>query len=126
MTMPPRLGEVIKHARQTRRFTLRRVADQVTKEDGAPISPQYLFDIEVHHRIPAPHVLHSLAQVLGLDYDTLLALAGAADVVVREYLQTYPGSKAAVIRLFRAAQTWKFEGRDHLRQRSERGSKSGP
>jgi transcriptional regulator with XRE-family HTH domain len=80
--MPPRLREVIKHARQARHLTLRRFADQVMKEDGTPISPQYLFDIEVHH-VPAPHVLRELAQVLEMDYDTLLELAGATDLVVR-------------------------------------------
>jgi transcriptional regulator with XRE-family HTH domain len=123
--MPPRLGEVVKQARHARRLTLRRLADQVTKEDGMPISPQDLFDIEVHHRVPAPHVLRELARVLELDYDTLLALAGAADVVVLEYLQTYPGAGAAVIKLFRAAQARKFADWDHLRQRIERASKSG-
>jgi transcriptional regulator with XRE-family HTH domain len=92
MIMPPRLGEVIKQARQARRLTLRRLADQVLKEDATPISPQYLFDIEVHHHVPAPHVLRELARVLALEYGTLLALAGGADVVVREYLQRYPAA----------------------------------
>jgi transcriptional regulator with XRE-family HTH domain len=104
MRMPPRFGEVIKQARQARRLTLRRLADQVTKEDAMPISPQYLFDIEVHHRIPAPHVLRELARVLALEYDTLLALSGGGDVVVWEYLQRPREAEAAVIRLFRTAQ----------------------
>jgi transcriptional regulator with XRE-family HTH domain len=122
--MPRRLGEMLKRARQARHLTLRHLADQVMKDDGAPISPQYLFDIEVHHRVPAPHVLRELARLLELDYDTLLALAGAADVVVREYLQTHPAAEAAVIRLFRAAQLKGFEDWDHLRQRVERGHES--
>src|SRR5919109_5208212 len=100
MSTPPRLGEVIKQARQARRLTLRRLADQVAKEDGTPISPQYLFDIEVHHRVPAPHVLRELARVLELDYDALLALAGAADAVGRGYLEAHPEAEAAVIELF--------------------------
>jgi hypothetical protein len=100
---------VIKQARQVRRLTLRRLAAQVTKADGTPISPQYLFDIEVHHRVPAPHVLRGLAHVLALDYDALLALAGAADAVVREYLEVHPQHMAAVIRLFRAAEERGFE-----------------
>jgi hypothetical protein len=116
---------VIKHARHARHLTLRHLADQVMKEDGTPISPQYLFDIEVHHRVPAPYVLHGLAQVLELDYDTVLALVGAADVVVREYLQTYPESEEAVIKLFRAAQARGFQNWDHLRQRIEQESKGG-
>jgi transcriptional regulator with XRE-family HTH domain len=116
MRMPPRLGEVIKQARQARRLTLRGLADQVSKEDGTPISPQYLFDIEVHHRVPAPHVLRELARVLALEYDTLLALAGSADTVVREYLEAHPQHTAAVIQLFRAAQEQGFEEWDRLRQ----------
>jgi transcriptional regulator with XRE-family HTH domain len=123
--MPPRLGEVIKQARQARRLTLRRLADQVLKEDGTSISPQYLFDIEVHHHVPAPHVLRELARVLELEYDTLLALAGGADVVVREYLQRHPEAGAAVIRLFRAAQQREFHDWDHLLQRVEGGNKGG-
>src|SRR5919106_327450 len=109
MHMPPRLGEVIKHARQARRLTLRHLANHVTKEDGTPISPQYLFDIEVHHRVPAPHVLGELARVLELDYDALLALAGTADTVVRDYLQEHPQHTEAVIKFFRAAQRQRFE-----------------
>jgi hypothetical protein len=70
------------------------------KEDGTPISPQYLFDIEVHHRVPAPHVLHELARVLELDYDILLAFAGAADIVVRDYLEEHPQHTEAVVKFF--------------------------
>src|SRR5918992_5015647 len=121
MIIPPRLGEVVKQARPARRLTLCRLAEQVTKEDNPPISPQYLFDIEVHHCVPAPHVLHGLAKVLELDYDTLLALAGAADVVVREYLQTYPGAEAAVITMFSAAPAREFWDWDHLCQRVGHG-----
>ncbi len=54
MIVPPRLGEVINHARHARRLTLCRLADQVTKEDGTPISPQCLFDIAVQQHGPAP------------------------------------------------------------------------
>jgi transcriptional regulator with XRE-family HTH domain len=125
MRMPPRLGEVVKQARQARHLTLRRLADQVMKEDGTPISPQYLFDIEVHHRVPAPRVLRELARVLELDYDTLLALAGAADTVVREYLEVHPQHTEAVIKLFRTAQQRGFREWDHLCQHVERGRQGG-
>ena len=79
--MPPRFGEVIKQARYARRLTLRRLADQVLKEDATLISPQYLFAMEVHHRVPAPHVLRELARVLTFEYNTQLALSSGADVV---------------------------------------------
>jgi hypothetical protein len=107
--MPAQLGDLWPQARQARRLTLRHLADQVMKDDGTPISPQYLFESEVRHRVPAAHGLRELARVLELDYDTLLAPAGAADIVVREYWQTHPGAEAAVIKLFQAAQARGFE-----------------
>jgi hypothetical protein len=77
MRMPPRFAEVIKQARQVRRLTLRRLADQVMKEDTTPISPQDLFDFEVHHRVLAPRSLREPARrVLELDYDALLPVTG--------------------------------------------------
>jgi transcriptional regulator with XRE-family HTH domain len=118
----PRLGEVINQARRARKLTLRQLAEQVTKDDGTLISPQYLNDIELHHRLPTPHVLRDLARVLALDYDTLLASAGAADVVVREYLDAYPQHAEAIIKLFRAAEQRGFEDWHVLRQRIERGN----
>jgi hypothetical protein len=54
-------------------------------------------------------VLRELARALGLDADTLLATAGAADVAVREYLASHPEQAEAVIQLFRAAQQHGFE-----------------
>jgi transcriptional regulator with XRE-family HTH domain len=123
--MPARFGKVIKQARQARRLTLRHLVDQVMKEDTTPVSPQYLFDIEVHHRVPAPHVLRELARVLELEYDTLLALSGGADVVVREYLQRPREAAAAVIRFFRAAQQRGFDDWDQVCQRVARGCEGG-
>jgi transcriptional regulator with XRE-family HTH domain len=113
--MTQRLGEILKATRQVRHLSLRGVADQVIKEDGRPISPQYLFDIEEHHRVPAPHVLRELARVLDLDYDRLLAAAGAADIAVREYFAAYPQHSEAVIKLFREAQQGRFEEWERLR-----------
>jgi transcriptional regulator with XRE-family HTH domain len=124
--MRPPLGNVIKQARQAHHFTLRTLADQVIKEDGRPISPQYLFDIETHHRVPSPHVLQELARVLELDHDQLLASAGATDAVVREYLEAYPQQAEAIIKLFRAAQDRGFQDWHVLRQRIERARKGHP
>jgi transcriptional regulator with XRE-family HTH domain len=116
---------MIKQARLKRQWTLRQLADQVSKDDGTPISPQYLFDIETHHRIPTPHVLSEFARVLGLEYDALLASAGLADVVLREYLAEHPQQIEAVIRLFRAAQREGFEDWERLGQIVLRGGKTG-
>ena len=124
--MIPRLGDAIHQARRTRKLTLRQLAEQVTKDDGTPISPQYLNDIELHHRVPTPHVLQELARVLELDADMLLATAGAADVVVREYLGSHPEQTEAVIRLFRAAHRVGFEEWEALREIVERKGKAAP
>jgi transcriptional regulator with XRE-family HTH domain len=120
----PRLGEVINQARRAKKMTLRQLAEQVTKDDGTSISPQYLNDIELHHRIPTPPLLGELARVLDLDYDTLLALAGAADIVVKEYLGAHPHQVEPVIRLFRAAQQQEFEDWERLRQVIEKDGKA--
>ena len=124
--MALRLGEAINQARRAHKLTLRQLAEQVTKDDGTPISPQYLNDIELHHRVPTPYVLREFARVLALDEDTLLALAGAADVVVREYLALHPEQTEAVIRLFRAAQQHGFEDWHQLREIVERKGKAAP
>ena len=123
--MAPRLGDAIHQARRAHKLTLRQLADQVTKDDDTPISPQYLNDIELHHRVPTPHVLRELARVLELDADTLLALAGAADVVVREYVASHPEQTEAVIRLFRAAQQRGFDEWEQLREIIEKTAKRG-
>jgi transcriptional regulator with XRE-family HTH domain len=123
--MSQRLGDLINSARRARKLTLRQLAAQVTKDDGTSISPQYVNDIELHHRMPTPHVLRELARVLELDCDHLLASAGAADVVLREYLEAYPQQGEAIIKLLRAAQHREFEGWEQLRQIIERGRKKG-
>jgi transcriptional regulator with XRE-family HTH domain len=113
--MTPSLGKILKATRQARHLSLHGVADQVIIEDGRPISPQYLFDIEEHHRVPAAHVLRELARVLDLDYDRLLAAAGAAEIAVREYLAAYPQHSEAVIKLFREAEQAGFKDWERLR-----------
>jgi transcriptional regulator with XRE-family HTH domain len=124
--MVPRLGAVIHQARRSRKLTLRQLANQVTKDDGTPISPQYLNDIELHHRVPIPHVLRELARVLELEYDDLLASAGLVDEVVRQYLEEHPHQTEALIKLFRAAQQQGFEDWERLREIIEREGKAIP
>jgi hypothetical protein len=110
--MRPQVGEVVKQAHQARRFTLRRLAEEVTKENNTPISRQYLFDIEVHH-VPAPHMLRELSRRMELDDDTLLGLVGAADTGVWASVEAHPELTEVVITLFRAAEQRGFEDWDH-------------
>jgi transcriptional regulator with XRE-family HTH domain len=90
--MPPErttLGSVLAVARKDLKLSLKDVAGKVKKDDGSPISPQYLNDIEHDRRIPAAEVLEGLAKAMKLAPDYLYFLAGSmpADLkkrVVRE------------------------------------------
>jgi transcriptional regulator with XRE-family HTH domain len=119
--MPDQLGDVLNHARRARRLTLRRLAERVCKEDGQPVSPQYLNDIELNRRIPSTHLLYELARELELEADTLLRLAGLGETVMREYLDAHPAQAEEVIQLFRTAQQHGFQDWARLRKIMERG-----
>ncbi len=70
-------GQTIARARKKRGVSQRELAMRVVKEDGAPISPQYLNDIERDRRNPpGDHLLEQLARALDLDKDYLYFLAG--------------------------------------------------
>lgn len=61
------LGQLIAQARKRRGFSQKELASRIQREDGKPISPQYLNDIERDRRTPGEHVLVELAGELGLD-----------------------------------------------------------
>ena len=70
-------GQTIARARKDKGVSQRELAMQIVKEDGAPISPQYLNDIERDRRNPpSDHLLEQLAGALDLDKDYLYFLAG--------------------------------------------------
>ena len=70
-------GQTIARARKDKGVSQRELAMQIVKEDGAPISPQYLNDIERDRRNPpGDHLLEQLAGALDLDKDYLYFLAG--------------------------------------------------
>jgi len=114
--MPDQLGDLLNQARRARRLTLRQLAERVRKDDGQPVSPQYLNDIELNRRIPSTHVLYELARELELNVDTLLQLAGMGETVMREYLDEHPTHADEVIQLFRAAQQGGFKDWQRLRK----------
>ena len=70
-------GEAITQARKDRTLSQKQVAAGILKEDGKPISPQYLNDIEHDRRNPpGEHIVRQLAKALDLNLDYLLFLAG--------------------------------------------------
>jgi len=90
------LGQVIREARIKREMTQKDLAAKVRKEDGTPIAPQYLNDIEHDRRSPAEFVARQIANELELDADILIFLSGS---IPRDIVQK--ASEATVQEAFR-------------------------
>jgi transcriptional regulator with XRE-family HTH domain len=70
------VGEVIARTRKDSGISQKELARRIKKEDGSPISPQYLNDIERDRRNPpSPYLLDRFAEELGLPHDYLHFLA---------------------------------------------------
>jgi transcriptional regulator with XRE-family HTH domain len=70
-------GSIITDARKAAGLSQKELAARIKKEDGTPISPQYLNDLEHDRRNPpSSHLLKQFAQELGEDYDYLAYLGG--------------------------------------------------
>ncbi|MFI5345138.1 MAG: helix-turn-helix domain-containing protein [Elusimicrobiota bacterium] len=95
--MPKTFGQVISEKRKENRWSLRELAEKVAKEDGTPISPQYLNDIEHGNRNPSGVLIDNLAKALGLDEDYLRILSG----VPAEGLNQNPEEAAHFVKAYR-------------------------
>lgn len=70
-------GERVALAREELEWTQRDLAEEIRREDGASISPQYLHDIEHDRRQPSSdHLIKQFARVLDIDPHYLFYLAG--------------------------------------------------
>lgn len=70
-------GQAVAEARKRADLTQRDLAARIKKEDGAPISPQYLNDLERDRRnAPSEWLLKQFAQELNLPEEYLTYLAG--------------------------------------------------
>ena len=88
----------IKEQRHRFDLSLRKVCEVVLNEDGKRISVSYLNDIEQGHRNPpGGKIIIQLAEVLQLDVQELLNLAGKVDPMVEEAM----GRNTKVGTLFR-------------------------
>lgn len=71
-------GTVVSETRKALGLSQKQLASQIIKEDGEPISPQYLNDIERDRRnAPSQHLILEFARELKLSADYLFALAQA-------------------------------------------------
>jgi transcriptional regulator with XRE-family HTH domain len=74
---PVTFGQVVAAERRKRGLSQKDLAAQVVKEDGTPISPQYLNDVERDRRNPPSEpLIEQIARVLGLAPEYLFFLAG--------------------------------------------------
>jgi transcriptional regulator with XRE-family HTH domain len=76
MARHPTFGSVIAEARKKKQKSLREIVAHLRKEDGTPITPQYLNDIEHDRRSPSAEILEQIAKIYALERDYLYHLAG--------------------------------------------------
>jgi len=78
-------GQTLAQARRQAGLSQRELAARVRKEDGEPISPQYLNDLERDRRNPpGRHLLNQFARLLDLPLEYLDFLAGQIPEDLRE------------------------------------------
>ncbi len=96
-------GQIIAEARKSAGLSQKDLAARIKKEDGGPISAQYLNDIE-HDRRNAPpeFLLKKFASELNLSFEYLLFLAGEyPDDLKKEKAAHKPEEVEAAFRAFR-------------------------
>ena len=77
MTTDLTFGSVVAEARKKLTLSQKELAAKILREDGEPISPQYLNDIERDRRAPtSDHMVSQFAGALGLAPDYLHYLNG--------------------------------------------------
>jgi transcriptional regulator with XRE-family HTH domain len=64
------LGDRVREAREAKNLTLRKFAALLDK------SPSYVSDIENDRRIPSEGVLREMCDIIALDFDGMMGLAG--------------------------------------------------
>jgi transcriptional regulator with XRE-family HTH domain len=83
--MATTLGSFIAEQRKKLGLSQKDLASKILREeDGKPISPQYLNDIERDRRQPtSDHLLRQFASVLGAESDYLFFLSGTIPADIR-------------------------------------------
>ncbi len=97
------VGEAISRTRKDLGISQKELARRVKKEDGSPLSPQYLNDIERDRRNPpSPYLLDRFAEELGMprDYLHFLARQLPEDIASGDYA---PDHVESAFRAFRKA-----------------------
>lgn len=73
----PTFGQIISEKRKAKDMTQKELATKIIKEDGQPISPQYLNDLEHDRRnAPSEYLMKKFAEVLEIQDELLYFSAG--------------------------------------------------
>ena len=81
-------GRAIASARKIKELSQKDLATKIIKEDGEPITPQYLNDIEHDRRQPtSDHLINQFAKVLSIEATTLYGLIGMLPEVDRKLVR---------------------------------------
>ena len=92
-------GQLIAMKRKGLGLSQKQLASRILKEDGTPISPQYLNDIERDRRNPpADFLLHQFANILNIDDEVLWYLADGLPASVKKLTD----DPEKIVRAFRA------------------------
>jgi transcriptional regulator with XRE-family HTH domain len=95
-------GTILSEARKAKGMSQKELAGQLKKEDGLPISPQYLNDIEHGRRNPpSEFLIGQIAKLLECDKDTLCLAAGTIPSDLIKMAVTEPDKVEKAIKLFR-------------------------
>jgi transcriptional regulator with XRE-family HTH domain len=97
-------GAIISEARRAKELSQKDLASKVLKEDGQPISPQYLNDVERDRRNPPSEpIIVQLAKILDLDKDVLCLAAGMIPDDLKRIATAQPERVVQAFRAFRRA-----------------------
>ncbi len=93
-------GQAIAAARKSKQLSQKQLASLIIKEDGTPISPQYLNDIERDRRNPpGDYLISQFAGVLEVPEEYFFYLAHQ---IPPKYRENSPGSPSQVQEAFKA------------------------
>jgi transcriptional regulator with XRE-family HTH domain len=98
-------GIKIAQARKSKLLSQKELAGRIQKEDGQPISTQYLNDIERGRRnAPSEFLIAQFARELSLDRDHLCLVAGVVPQDLWEPIsEAAPKKVSEALRMFRRA-----------------------
>jgi len=97
-------GKFLSDARKNEKLSQKELAARIKKEDGLPISPQYLNDIERDRRNPpSEYILKQFAKVLNLKLDVVYYWADRMPADVRPSNDVGDDRVVAAYRAFRKA-----------------------